>query len=91
MNNIDAGVFPFLMIFGYFYYPFKDTGATLSLTKLIFGIESPGVGMTRAICSVARFQFAEAWHYNPLVFIVIPIFASITIQRMVLVFKQSST
>ncbi|MFL5729135.1 MAG: DUF2752 domain-containing protein [Cytophagaceae bacterium] len=39
---------------------------------LIFGRNCWGCGMSHAIMDVLQFNFAEAWHHNSLVFIVMP-------------------
>jgi phosphoglycerol transferase MdoB-like AlkP superfamily enzyme len=36
------------------------------------GWECPGCGMTRAVAALLHAHFAEAWHWNPLVFVVVP-------------------
>ena len=33
-----------------------------------FGIPCPGCGMTRALLSVLRFDFAAAFHFHPLIY-----------------------
>ena len=37
--------------------------------KFLTGVSCPGCGMTRACLSVARFHFADAWHFHPLVYL----------------------
>lgn len=37
--------------------------------KFFFGIPCPGCGMTRAAASLLRLDFAGAFHYHPLIFI----------------------
>ena len=37
--------------------------------KFFFGIPCPGCGMLRAAASLLRFDFAGAFHYHPLIFI----------------------
>ena len=44
---------------------------------LVTGLDCPGCGMTRASVAVLHFDFAKAWHYNKLLFIVIPALAYI--------------
>ncbi len=42
------------------------------LIRLIFDIECPGCGTTRAAMSMAQFDFSSAWDYNKLAFITVP-------------------
>lgn len=44
-------------------------GVCNCILKLITGIPCPGCGMTRACISILRFDFVQAFKYNPLVFI----------------------
>jgi phosphatidylserine synthase len=39
--------------------------------KFWFGIPCPGCGMTRALWALTRGDFAEAWHWHPLVIMVV--------------------
>ena len=48
-------------------------GKSICLFTNIFGIECWGCGITRAIFSALHFRFVEAWEYNRLVMIVLPI------------------
>ena len=48
-------------------------GKSICLYTNIFGIECWGCGITRAIFSALHLRFAEAWEYNRLVVIVLPI------------------
>ncbi len=42
------------------------------LFTTLFDVHCPGCGITHAFIELLSFNFAEAWHYNPLIFIVIP-------------------
>ncbi len=46
---------------------------SICLIKNITGHECWGCGMTRAVLSVINFQFTDAWLYNKLVIIVLPL------------------
>lgn len=48
-------------------------GHTVCLIHNFFGKECPGCGMTRAMFSLMHFDFAAAWSYNRIVFIVAPL------------------
>ncbi|HOO57432.1 MAG TPA: DUF2752 domain-containing protein [bacterium] len=50
-----------------------EHGPTLCLFKLIFGIECPGCGMTRAVSAVMHGNIAAAIEYNPLVLPAFPL------------------
>lgn len=36
------------------------------------GFSCPGCGITRALVSLCRLDFAAAWHYNPVIFYLVP-------------------
>ena len=38
--------------------------------RLLFGINCPGCGLTRAFISISRGEFANAWNFNPAAFVV---------------------
>ena len=42
--------------------------------RYLTGCSCPGCGITRAMCSILRFDFSGAWQYNPAIF-AIPVFA----------------
>ena len=48
-------------------------GKSICVFTNIFGIECWGCGITRAIFSALYFRFTEAWEYNRLVVIVLPL------------------
>lgn len=37
------------------------------------GVSCPGCGITRALLSVCKLDFAAAWSYNPMIFYLIPV------------------
>lgn len=43
---------------------FKFPLPTLCSTKVLFGIDCPGCGLTRAFISISHGQLARAWHFN---------------------------
>lgn len=50
-----------------------DSGHSICLFRNLFGVECPGCGMIRAISSVFHGNFAQAFQYNKLVVIVLPL------------------
>jgi hypothetical protein len=46
---------------------------SLCLVKNLTGRNCPGCGMTRAVSSAAHGNFGQAWRYNRLVVVVLPI------------------
>ncbi len=48
-------------------------GNTICIFTNIFGIECWGCGITRAIFSALHFHFYDAWEYNPLFVVVLPL------------------
>jgi hypothetical protein len=54
-----------------------DTGESLCLSVRLFDIECFGCGITRAIMHLIHFDFAAAWSYNKLSFIILPLMVMI--------------
>lgn len=50
-----------------------DTGKSICLSVLLFNKTCPGCGMTRAVQHLIHFDFAEAFQYNKMCFIVFPL------------------
>ena len=79
---------------GEFIYLLLCLGVYLIITSLLgitclikhtIGISCPGCGMTRAIRSLAVFNFSKAFYYHPLVFLLIPMMVLLvffTIRKM---------
>lgn len=42
------------------------------LFTTLFNIHCPGCGITHAFIELLSFNFTDAWHYNPLIFLVFP-------------------
>lgn len=51
---------------------FFDKGESVCLSKYLAGIECYACGLTRATMHFIHFDFSEAWEYNKLSFIVVP-------------------
>lgn len=56
---------------------------SVCLFKNLTGHECPGCGMTRAILSAIHFQFENAFHFNSLVIIVLPLLIFIWIKTLI--------
>lgn len=54
---------------------FFDEGQSLCLSVLLFDQTCYACGMTRAIMHLIHFEFAEAYYYNILGFLVFPLLA----------------
>ncbi|MEO6682960.1 MAG: DUF2752 domain-containing protein [Ginsengibacter sp.] len=59
---------------------FFDDGQSLCLSQLIFNFECYGCGMTRGIMHLIHFNIEEAFDYNMLSFIVLPLLGIIWMQ-----------
>src|SRR5882724_3151730 len=59
---------------------FFDNGRTICLSQLLFHQECYACGMTRGIMHLVHLQFEEAYAYNMLSFIVLPLLIVIWIQ-----------
>ena len=51
---------------------FFDKGESICLSVLLAGIECYACGMTKAVMHFIHLEFAKAWEYNWLSFIVVP-------------------
>lgn len=50
-----------------------DEGQSICLSVVLFDMECYGCGMTRGIQHLIHFEFAEAWRYNKMAFLVFPL------------------
>lgn len=50
---------------------------------LITGLQCPGCGTTRMIMSLLKLDFRSAWHYNPVMLVMLPFLAYIIISDTV--------
>jgi hypothetical protein len=55
---------------GYF-----DSGESICLSSVLFGIECYGCGMTRACMHLIHLEFEDAFFFNPISFVAFPILA----------------
>jgi hypothetical protein len=62
---------------------FLESGHSLCLIKLVFGIECLGCGMTRAISSVLHGDIVSAFQHNKLVIVVFPLLCYIWLQHVI--------
>ncbi|MGQ9880854.1 MAG: DUF2752 domain-containing protein [Armatimonadota bacterium] len=51
----------------YFLQPYVEHAPTVCTFRLVTGKPCPTCGMTRATCALVHGEWAEAWHYHPLV------------------------
>lgn len=51
---------------------FFDKGESICLSHLLAGVECYACGLTKATMHFVHFQFEEAWNFNKLSFIVVP-------------------
>ncbi len=63
------------------------SGESICIFTNIFGVECWGCGITRAIFSALYFRFAEAWEYNRLVIIVLPLLLLLWLKTVVRLMK----
>lgn len=52
---------------------FFDSGESICLSKRLAGIECYACGMTRAVMHFIHFEFHQAWEFNKLSVIVVPL------------------
>lgn len=61
---------------------------SLCIIKNLTGRNCPGCGMTRAISSASHGQFGQAWRYNRLVVIVLPILGYEWLQALAKAYRR---
>ena len=66
---------------------FFDNGESICLSKVLLDIECYACGMTRACMHLIHFDFEEAYAYNMLSFIVLPLLGVIWIQWFIKEYK----
>jgi len=67
---------------------FFDTGQSICLSKLIIDRDCPGCGLTRAVQHAMHFEFEQAWSFNKMIVILLPIFAFIYVRVAMDVYKR---
>ncbi|MFZ6051223.1 DUF2752 domain-containing protein [Halocola ammonii] len=50
-----------------------DSGESICLSHLMAGVDCYACGMTRSVMHLIHFDFATAWDFNPLGFVVLPL------------------
>lgn len=70
---------------------FFDEGDSVCLSKSIFNMECYGCGMTRAVMHLIHFNFEEAYQYNKLAFIVVPLLAYLVISDFIKLVKDKGS
>ncbi len=64
-----------------------DNGASICVSKWLFGIECLACGMTRACMHFIHFQFEEAFAYNMMSFIAFPVIAAFWLYLFITEYK----
>ena len=59
-----------------------DEGNSICITKFLFKMECYACGMTRACMHLIHFEFVDAYFFNPLAFIVVPLLTLLFIFRL---------
>ncbi|WP_291275693.1 DUF2752 domain-containing protein [Flavobacterium sp.] len=70
ISNIVTIIAPIALLF--FPVDFFDKGESICLSVQLAGIECYACGLTKAIMHLLHFDFAGAWNFNKLSFIVFP-------------------
>jgi len=65
-----------------------DTGDSICLSKVLAGIECYGCGMTRAVMHFVHFDFAGAWMFNKLSFLVVPMLFPLWVKSLLIVLNK---
>ncbi len=59
-----------------------DEGQSVCLSVLLFKMECYACGLTRASMHLIHFEFVDAYFFNPLAFIVVPLLTLLCIFRL---------
>ncbi len=88
-QNKLKGAALLMMPVALFFVPVEwlDAGHSICIFNNITGNECYGCGMTRAMLSALHFQFIEAYNYNPLFIIVLPLLIFIWLKTILRYFK----
>ncbi|HEX7413948.1 MAG TPA: DUF2752 domain-containing protein [Bacteroidia bacterium] len=70
---------------------FFDTGQSFCLSKLMLDQECPGCGITRGIQHLIHLDFKEAYSFNKLSFIVLPVLVFVWFKEVISVYKKIKT
>jgi hypothetical protein len=62
---------------------FFDNGQSICLSKLLLGMDCYACGLTRAGMRVIHLDFAGAYEYNPLIFIVGPLIVVYIVRELI--------
>jgi Protein of unknown function (DUF2752) len=52
---------------------FFDHGESICLSKQLAGLECPACGLTRGVMHFVHLDFAAAWQFNKITFLVVPL------------------
>ncbi len=70
---ISNNLTPVLAVAAFCVFGIFINGSTC-VVRVITGLPCPGCGLTRASISLLHFDFPGAFHYHPLVYLIIPLF-----------------
>lgn len=80
---------PFILIF--LPSDFFDNGQSVCLSKTLAGVECWACGLTRATMHFIHFEFEEAWTYNKLIVIVIPLLFVLWLKSLLLLLGKGQS
>ncbi|TAG54949.1 MAG: DUF2752 domain-containing protein [Cytophagales bacterium] len=66
-----------------------DDGIITCPSKILFGLNCLGCGMTRACMRIIHFDFMGAWKYNKFSFLIFPYFGYIWVQTIINLIKRT--
>ena len=70
---------------------FFDQGQSICLSVVLFDRECYGCGMTRGVQHLLHLDFHEAWEYNKLAFVVVPLGLFLVVQKIVHWYRGSNS
>lgn len=65
-----------------------DTGESVCLSQLVFDKECPACGITRGVQHAIHFNFNEAWEYNKLFVVILPVLIFVWFKTLIRLYGE---
>jgi hypothetical protein len=91
-HNLTWAIHIFIVVLPFFLLilppDFFDQGQSICISKALLNMECYGCGMTRAVMHFIHFDFATAWSFNKLVFLIVPLLFPIWLKSLLFIFGK---